>query len=150
MSVQKINPDTYVGDTGKQLKDIKTNADKLNVMKDYISDFTEVNPGQNLTDKWHYITFGISRVGILYRRLIIDSIDITTPEGSVYYSGYDITLPSYFRQIPVAYIGVETSGGWAAHYTIGEVSTTKIRGWIFTDVSKTNLKVILHIFCFGL
>lgn len=29
MSVQKINPDTYVGNTGKQLKDIKTNADNI-------------------------------------------------------------------------------------------------------------------------
>lgn len=29
MSVQKINPDTYVGDTGKQLKDIKTNANNI-------------------------------------------------------------------------------------------------------------------------
>lgn len=29
MSVQKINPDTYVGNTEKQLKDIKTNADNI-------------------------------------------------------------------------------------------------------------------------
>ena len=29
MSVQKINPDTYVGNTGKQLKDIKSNSDNI-------------------------------------------------------------------------------------------------------------------------
>lgn len=29
MSVQKINPDTYVGNTGKQLKDIKTNFERI-------------------------------------------------------------------------------------------------------------------------
>jgi len=147
---QYVNKDVYVGDTGKQLKDIKTNADKLDKMKDYVSDFVEVNQGQNLCDKWYYMTFGISHVGMLYRRIIIDSIDITVPEGSLYYAGYDITLPSYFRQIPVAYVSVETAGGWGSHYTIGEVTPTKIRGWIFTDVPKTGLKIILHVFCFGL
>ena len=29
MGVQKINQDLYIGDTGKQLKDIKTNADNI-------------------------------------------------------------------------------------------------------------------------
>lgn len=154
---QYINKDTYVGDTGKQLKDIKTNADniktnsdKLDKMKDYISDFIAVNQGQNLYDKWYYITFGVSHVGMLYRRLVIDSIDITSPEGSLYYTEYNITLPSYFRQTPIAYVGVETSGGWAAHYTMGSVSSTRITGWIFTDLAKTNLKIILHVFCLGL
>lgn len=37
MSVQKINSDTYVGDTGKQLKDIKTNSDNIKTNTDNIN-----------------------------------------------------------------------------------------------------------------
>lgn len=39
MSVQKINPDTYVGNTGKQLKDILTNADNISSNTTKLNDF---------------------------------------------------------------------------------------------------------------
>lgn len=39
MSVQKINPDTYVGNTGKQLKDIKTNADNISNNTNKLNEF---------------------------------------------------------------------------------------------------------------
>ena len=36
MGIQKINQDLYIGDTGKQLKDIKTNADNIKTNADDI------------------------------------------------------------------------------------------------------------------
>lgn len=37
MGVQKINQDLYIGDTGKQLKDIKTNANDIKTNNDNIN-----------------------------------------------------------------------------------------------------------------
>ena len=44
MSVPKINSDTYVGNTGKQLKDIKTNADNISTNA---SNITTLNNSMN-------------------------------------------------------------------------------------------------------
>lgn len=42
---QYINKDTYVGDTGKQLKDIKTNADNISVLGGKITNVENVLNG---------------------------------------------------------------------------------------------------------
>ena len=59
MSVQKINPDTYVGNTGKQLKDIKTNADNISANLSKINNnTTKIN---NNTTKINNNTTNISK-----------------------------------------------------------------------------------------
>ena len=51
MSVPKINKDLYVGDTGKKLSDIKTNADDIsNIGTIYNSDKTNISVKANSTN----------------------------------------------------------------------------------------------------
>lgn len=159
---QYINKDTYVGDTGKQLKDIKTNADNissnlmsinninnnLNKIKDYVSDLNDYG-SQELDDQWYYRSFN-SKFGELFRRIVLNNITINKQETSTdYYYDYNINLPYYFDRIPIVNIAAELSGGYGCHYVIGNVTTRKITGWIYTDVPRTNVTVILHIYCVG-
>ena len=51
MSVPKIDKDLYVGDTGKKLSDIKTNADDIsNIGTIYNSDKTNISVNANSTN----------------------------------------------------------------------------------------------------
>lgn len=166
---QYINKDTYVGNTGKQLKDIKTNADNissnsasitnignevntvktnLNKIKDYVTDLNEYG-SQELDDKWYHRSFN-SGFGELFRRIVISNITINHQEtSSDYYYDYNIDLPDYFGRKPIVNVTAELSGGYGCHYVIGNVTNKKITGWIYTDVPRTNVTVILHVYCVG-
>lgn len=145
---QYINKDIYVEDTGKQLKDIKTNADNIDKIKDYVSELIEYGT-QELDDKWYYRSFG-SGFGELFRRIIINNVTINKKETeSDYYCEYNIELPYYFGRIPIVNVTVELSGGYSCHYVIGNVTTRQITGWIYTDIPRTDITVILHVYCVG-
>lgn len=75
---QYINKDTYVGDTGKQLKDIKTNADNISVLGGKITNVENVLNGlikivDIATDKFSFNS------GNRYR----GAINYTLPSGYV-------------------------------------------------------------------
>lgn len=75
---QYINKDTYVGDTNKQLKDIKTNADDIiNLANSSIKEI-----GGSGDDKYIQFNNGIM---ICYGKKSCTT-DITSPWGSVYES----------------------------------------------------------------
>ena len=98
MSVQKINPDTYVGDTGKQLKDIKTNTDNISNLQN--------NKQDKLYDSgWRYPTMGNGWVDnssnrrVAYRR-IGNVVYLRGAFNSGTYRQTICTLPVGFRSQP--------------------------------------------------
>ena len=100
MSVQKINPDTYVGDTGKQLKDIKTNADNISSNLSKINNNT-TNISKNTTDinSLKTRTTNLENIKIDQKYVSGDTVRTTTIAKATFTGAYQA---AYLICIPIS------------------------------------------------
>lgn len=100
MSVQKINPDTYVGDTGKQLKDIKTNADNISANLSKINNNT-TNISKNTTDinDLKTRTTNLENIKIVQKYISGDTVRTNTIAKATFTGAYQA---AYLICIPIS------------------------------------------------
>lgn len=96
----KINKDTYVGDTGKQLKDIKTNSDNISTNLSKINNNT-TNISKNTTDinSLKTRTTNLENVEILQKYVSGDSVKTTTIARATFTGSYQ---SAYLVCIPIS------------------------------------------------
>ena len=130
MSVQKINPDTYVGDTGKQLKDIKTNADNISNHTTKLNEFDNKNLSSTGYQK---ITGGM---------LIQWGQTNITVEANVHEKYIDIVYPKQFSSVYQVVCCLNDVGygvqGLDAGISATSLTTSNFRA-TYKDASRYNL-----------
>jgi hypothetical protein len=79
------------------------------------------------------------------------SLTVNQPEGTLYYDSCNFDIPSgLFTAAPTVNVSVLRSGGYGAYYTMGSISTTQCKGWVFSDLSSaTAADHSLHIQAIG-
>ena len=98
---QYINKDTYVGDTGKQLKDIKTNSDNISSNTTKINNNT-TNISKNTTDinSLKTRTTKIENIKIDQKYVSGDTVKTTTIAKATFTGAYQ---SAYLVCIPISY-----------------------------------------------
>ena len=97
---QYINKDTYIGDTGKQLKDIKTNADNISSNLSKINNNT-TNISKNTTDinSLKTRTTNLENIEIVQKYISGDTVRTTTIAKATFTGAYQA---AYLICIPIS------------------------------------------------
>lgn len=137
-----INGSTEIDNSNMSLNDILKNISdikaKLDGIKAYIID-------GGLTSQWTWYKFNNGLILASYAGNL--TLNINNPEGSMYYSEkFTIPFPSgLFNKAPAISVTVEVGGGYNGTYAANGVSKDEMTGWVYFNLSKTNVSMYLNI-----